>query len=168
MKVKNAIINEIIWQKQQYLHMQTALNDIVGFFGSLRSQRCVNVSIEQLASKYGVFECQSMSVITLVWARNEWIKLGSPDLHVTTSINWLVAMAQYSCDSSQIAHSAAVISCFELRWNFRRKLSSLVWSGSSFCKAKCRLNMRIKNQIKIDPMQTKLKLKQKSKYTPSS
>lgn len=46
--------------------MQTALSDIVGFFGSLKSHKCVNVSMEQLANKYGVFECQSISVITLV------------------------------------------------------------------------------------------------------
>lgn len=123
--------------------MQTALKDIVGFFGSLKSHRCVNVSIEQLANRYGVFECQSMSVMTLVCARNEWIKFGSPDLHVTTSMSWLVAIAQYSCDSSQIAHSAAVISCFELRWNLRKKLSSFVLSGSSFCKAKCRLQKQM-------------------------
>lgn len=123
-----------------YLHIQTALNDIVGFFGSRRSHKCVNVSIEQLANKYGVFECQSMSVMTLVWARSECINVGSPDRHVTTSINWLVAIAQYSCDSSQIAHSAAVISCFELRWYFLMNCSSLSWSWSSFCNAKCRLS----------------------------
>lgn len=127
------------YKMQKFLHMQTADKLIVGFFGSRKSHKCVNVSMEQLASKYGVFECQSMSVMTRVCARSEWIKFGSPDRHVTTSINWLVAMAQYSCDSSQIAHSAAVISCFELRWNFRKKLSSFVWSGSSFCRAKCRL-----------------------------
>lgn len=82
-----------------------------------------------------------------VCARNEWINVGSPDRHVTTSINWLVAIAQYSWDSSQIAHSAAVISCFEFRWNFRKKWSSLVWSGSSFCKAKWRLYQGNKNEI---------------------
>lgn len=82
-----------------YSHMQTALKDIIGFFGSRKSHRCVNVSIEQLANKCGVFECQSISVMTRVCARNEWISVGSPKRHVTTSINWLVAIAQYSCDS---------------------------------------------------------------------
>lgn len=53
------------------LHMQTALSDIIGFFGSRKSHKCVNVSMEQLASKCGIFECQSMSVMTRVCARNE-------------------------------------------------------------------------------------------------
>lgn len=133
------MITILITNGNSYLHIQTALSDRLGFRGSRKSHRCVNVSMEQLANKCGVFECQSMSVITRVWARSECIRLGSLDRQVTTSINWLVAIAQYSCDSSQIAHSAAVISCFELRWNFRKKSSSLVWSESSFCKAKCRL-----------------------------
>lgn len=48
------------------LHIQTALNDIIGFLGSLKSHKCVNVSIEQLARRCGFFECQSMSVTTRV------------------------------------------------------------------------------------------------------
>ena len=67
--------------------MQTALSDKIGFRGSRKSHKCVNVSIEQLANRCGDFECQSMSVITRVWARNEWINVGSPDRHVTTSIS---------------------------------------------------------------------------------
>lgn len=122
-----------------FLHMQTALSDMVGFLGSLKSQRWVNVSIEQLANKCGVFECQSISVMTLVCALSEWIIVGSPDLQVTTSIIWLVAMAQYSWNSWQIAHSAAVISCFEFRWNFCKNLSSSICSISKFCNAKWRL-----------------------------
>lgn len=51
--------------------MQTALSDNIGFRGSLKSHKCVKVSIEQLANKCGTFECQSISVITLVWARRE-------------------------------------------------------------------------------------------------
>lgn len=129
--------------------MQTALNDIVGFFGSRKSHRCVNVSIEQLANKCGVFECQSISVMTRVCARNEWISVGSPKRHVTTSINWLVAIAQYSCDSWHMAHSAAEISCFEFRWNLRRKLSSSIWSMSNFCSAKCRLKCELNIYVGI-------------------
>lgn len=118
-----------------YVHMQTALKDIIGFRGSRRSQRWVNVSMEQLANRCGTLECQSISVTILVWALNEWIKRGSGPLHVTTSISWLVwkgeeincaggnrqnyfeltAMAQYSLLPSQIAHSAAETSYFELR-----------------------------------------------------
>lgn len=67
--------------------MHTALSDMVGFLGSRRSHKCVNVSIEQLASRCGVFECQSMSVMTLVWARRECIIVGSPERQVTTSIS---------------------------------------------------------------------------------
>lgn len=73
-----------------FVHMQTALSDIIGLRGSRKSHRCVNVSIEQLANKCGTLECQSMSVMTLVWARSEWINVGSPNRHVTTSISWLV------------------------------------------------------------------------------
>lgn len=71
----------------QYIHIQTALKDNIGLRGSLKSHKCVNVSIEQLANKCGTFECQSISVIARVWARSECIKVGSPYLHVTTSIN---------------------------------------------------------------------------------
>lgn len=46
----------------------------------------------------------------------------------------LTAIAQYSWDCWQMAHSAADISCFELRWNFRNKLSSSTWSR--FCSAR--------------------------------
>lgn len=45
--------------------MQTALNDRIGFRGSLKSHKCVKVSMEQLASKCGSFECQSISVTTI-------------------------------------------------------------------------------------------------------
>lgn len=148
--------------------MQTALRDIVGFFGSRKSHKCVYVSTLQLANKYGVFECQSMSVMTLVCARSEWINVGSPDLHVTTSINWLVAMAQYSWDSSQIAHSAAVISCFEFRWNFLKKWSSFVWSGSNFWRAKCRLKFKVYIFINDCISQTFIQNHSTNKYLPAN
>lgn len=44
--------------------MQTALNERIGFRGSLKSHKCVKVSMEQLANKCGSFECQSISVTT--------------------------------------------------------------------------------------------------------
>lgn len=122
---------------EHHLHMHTALSDSIGLRGSRRSHRCVNVSIEQLASRCGCFECQSMSVMTRVWARSEWISVGSPDRQVTTSISWLVAMAQYSWLAWQIAHSAADTSCLDSRWNLRRLSSSSYWSR--LCRARWRL-----------------------------
>lgn len=78
-----ALLELVIWN----LHMQTALSDMMGLRGSRRSHRCVKVSMEQLAMRWGTLECQSMSVTIRVCARKEWMSRGSPTAQVTTSIS---------------------------------------------------------------------------------